>query len=70
MFIRFVVSVFLTFLSLGSLYADSMSATMLPSTEADPDAFIDHCVNIINGDYCESALDLDIAGPVTGQLPT
>ena len=65
MFIRFVVSVFLTFLSLGSLYADSMSAMMLPSTEADPDAFIDHCVNVINGDYCESALDLDIAGPDT-----
>ncbi len=40
-----------------------MSAVMLPSTEADPDAFIDHCVNVINGDYCETALDLAIAGP-------
>lgn len=63
MLIRFIVSVFLTFLSLGSLYADQISAAMLPSTEADPDAFIDHCVNVINGDYCESALDLEIAGP-------
>lgn len=65
MFFRFVVSFFLIFLSLGSLYADSMSAMMLPSTEADPDAFIDHCVNIINGDCCECALDLDVAGPDT-----
>lgn len=40
-----------------------MSAWMLPSTEADPDSFVNHCVNVINGDYCESALDLEISGP-------
>lgn len=35
----------------------------LVSTESDPDAFIQNCVNVINGDYCESATDLIIAGP-------
>jgi len=35
----------------------------LVSTESDPDAFIQNCVNIINGDYCESATDLIIGGP-------
>ncbi|MBS0623449.1 MAG: DUF687 family protein [Verrucomicrobia bacterium] len=38
---------------------------MLPSTESDPDSFIAQCVNVINGDYCETALDLEIAGPDT-----
>src|SRR5262249_21579660 len=60
---RLLIFAFLLFLSFGSLHADQMSAVMLPSTEADPDAFIDHCVNVINGDYCESMLDLEIAGP-------
>ncbi len=32
-------------------------------TESDPDAFIENCINVINGDYCESATDLVIAGP-------
>ncbi|NGX61733.1 MAG: hypothetical protein K940chlam9_01222, partial [Chlamydiae bacterium] len=36
------------------LSAESMSASLLPSTESDPDAFIHNC-NAINGDYCESA---------------
>lgn len=35
----------------------------LVSTESDPDAFIQNSVNIINGDYCESATDLVIKGP-------
>jgi RHS repeat-associated protein len=63
MLIRFALSVFLIFLSLGSLRADQMSAVMLPSTESDPDSFIAQCVNVINGDYCETVLDLEIAGP-------
>jgi hypothetical protein len=33
------------------------------STESDPDAFIQNSVNVINGDYCESATDLVITGP-------
>jgi YD repeat-containing protein len=33
------------------------------SFESDPDAFIHNCVNVINGDYCESATDLVITGP-------
>ena len=65
MFVRFVVSILFAFFSLESLHADQMSAVMLPSTEADPDTFIDHCVNVINGDYCESALDIEITGPDT-----
>ncbi len=63
MLIRCALSIFLIFLSLVSLHANQMSAVMLPSTEADPDSFIDHCVNIINGDYCETTQDLEIVGP-------
>ncbi len=35
----------------------------LVSTESDPEAFILECVNVINGDYCESVTDLVITGP-------
>jgi YD repeat-containing protein len=42
---------------------DSMHASLLPSTESDPDAFIHHCCNAINGDYCESIIDLMVTGP-------
>ncbi len=63
MLVRLALSVFLIFLGLGSLCADQMSAVMLPSTESDPDSFIAQCVNVINGDYCETDLDLEIAGP-------
>ncbi|MFZ0564607.1 MAG: RHS repeat-associated core domain-containing protein [Chlamydiales bacterium] len=45
------------------LLAESMSPALLPSTESDPDAFIHNCCNVINGDYCESTIDLMIAGP-------
>lgn len=45
------------------LHADQMSAVMLPSTESDPDSFIAQCVHVMNSDYCETALDLEIAGP-------
>jgi len=41
----------------------SFGAKLLPSTESDPDSFIDHKVNVINGDYCEVATDLIIKGP-------
>jgi hypothetical protein len=37
----------------------------LVSTESDTDAFIQDCVNVINGDYCECATDLMITGPDT-----
>lgn len=47
-----------------NIYANH-SAALLTSTEADPDSFIDHCVNVIKGDYCESATDLVIVGPDT-----
>jgi len=39
------------------------SPALLPSTESDPDSFIENCVNVINGDYCESISDIDIQGP-------
>ncbi len=38
-------------------------AKLLSSTESDPDCFIDHKVNVINGDYCEVVTDLIIKGP-------
>src|SRR5271155_5515023 len=47
-------------LSFSSL---SASQLQLVSTESDPDAFIQNSVNVINGDYCESATDLAITGP-------
>lgn len=47
------------------LYLPTLSADQLQliSTESDPDAFIQNSVNVINGDYCESATDLVITGP-------
>lgn len=59
-FFRLIIFFFIFY---GSQVSASQGAKMLPSTEADPDSFIDHCVNVINGDYCESATDLIIAGP-------
>jgi Domain of unknown function (DUF6531) len=55
---------FLTIFTL-CLYLPALSAGQLQivSTESDPDAFIQHSVNVINGDYCESATDLVITGP-------
>lgn len=50
--------------SLQSLHGSTnYSAAMLPSTSGDPDSFIGHCVNVINGDYCEAATDAVIKGP-------
>lgn len=47
------------------LYIPTLSAGQLQlvCTESDPDAFIQTSVNVINGDYCESATDLLITGP-------
>lgn len=53
----------LSLICLTHLQAESMPAILLPSTESDPDAFIDHSTNVINGDYCESVTDLAISGP-------
>lgn len=39
------------------------SLALLTSTESDPNSFIDNCVNVINGDYCESVTDLTVKGP-------
>ena len=59
-----VLSSFLTIFTL-CLYLPALSAGQLQdvSTESDPDAFIQNSVNVINGDYCESATDLVITGP-------
>jgi RHS repeat-associated protein len=38
------------------------SPSLLPSTEGDPQSFIEHCINVINGDFCESSTDLSIPG--------
>lgn len=48
-------------------YFPALSAIELQliSTESDPDAFIQNSVNVITGDYCESATDMAIQGPDT-----
>jgi hypothetical protein len=63
MLLKYTLVIFLAFASFTHLHADQMTAILLPSTESDPDAFIDHAANVINGDYCETALDLEVAGP-------
>ena len=62
---KFAYALFLFFsFSFSALQSNpGISAALLPSTESDPDAFVGHCVNVINGDYCESATDLIIEGP-------
>ena len=45
------------------LLAFSNSPLPLLSTESDPDSFVEECVNVISGEYCESATDLLIQGP-------
>lgn len=55
---------FIVFLGLACLnFFHLQATTLLPSTESDPDAFVEKCVNVINGDYCETARDLEIIGP-------
>lgn len=48
-----------------SLYVPLISANPLSLilTESDPDAFIQNCVNVMNGQYCEAVTDLVITGP-------
>lgn len=58
-----IVRLLLVFLSLLPFFHLSGTSLDLISTESDPDAFIEHCVNVINGSYCEAATDLSIAGP-------
>lgn len=60
MFIKSVLFLVFTFFAFTHLQA---AASLLPSTESDPDAFIDHCAHVITGDYCETVMDLSIAGP-------
>jgi RHS repeat-associated protein len=36
---------------------------LLTSTESDPDCIIKNCMNVLTGDYCESATDLVVQGP-------
>lgn len=51
------------FLSILAAFFYTQLSASLVSTESDPDAFIQECVNVINGDYCETATDLIITGP-------
>jgi len=57
---RWLLAIFTLCLYLPALSAGQLQ---LVSTESDPDAFIQNSVNVINGDYCESATDLVITGP-------
>ena len=59
-FPRWFLKIFTFFLYLSALSAGQLQFL---STESDPDAFIQNSVNVINGDYCESATDLVITGP-------
>lgn len=59
-FLQFLYFAFL--LSFGPLFA-SYSPELLPCTESDPDAFIQHVVNVITGEYSEAATDLSITAP-------
>jgi YD repeat-containing protein len=62
MFLRFLL-LLITVFSLHAEAAESLSTSLLCSTASDPDAIVDQCVNLINGDYCEVVTDLVIAGP-------
>jgi collagen type I alpha len=53
----------LCFVTFSSSFGLLAAQVQLISTESDPDAFIQNSVNVINGDYCESATDLEVAGP-------
>ena len=61
---RLLLFVFL-FLSCHAfpLQASLINNSSLVSTESDPDSFINHYYNAINGDYCETSTDLIISGP-------
>jgi hypothetical protein len=59
-FYRWLLAIFALCLYLPALLVGS---PQFVSTESDPDAFIQNSVNVINGDYCESATDLVITGP-------
>lgn len=62
-FLRFSRLVFfVSFLFLGPLFA-SYSPALLPCTDSDPDAFIQHVVNVITGEYSEAATDISITAP-------
>lgn len=56
----FLGTIYLIF-SYTALHAGP-TAVMLPSTEADADSYAARCVNVINGDFCESTIDLQIKG--------
>ena len=60
LFRHWLLTILILCLYLPTLLAAELQ---LVSTESDPDAFIQNSVNVINGDYCESATDLVIAGP-------
>lgn len=59
-FHRWLLTIFTLCIYLPALSAGQLQ---LVSTESDPDAFIQNSVNVITGDYCESATDLVITGP-------
>lgn len=58
----FLVCLFCLF-NFCAVFAGNFSPKQLVTTESDPDAFVQECVNVINGDYCESGTDLVIEGP-------
>ena len=63
MFCRLSVFLIASLYCLHVSAAESMSASLLCSTASDPDAIVEKCVNVINGDYCEVVSDLIVPGP-------
>ena len=55
--------IFLFLSVICQVYGAQIPQHNIASSGSDPDAFIDNCVNVINGDYCETTTDLVIAGP-------
>lgn len=63
MFSRFLLFLIASFFSLEIRAADTFSLPLLGSTASDPDAIIERCVNVTNGDFCEAVTDLIVPGP-------
>lgn len=63
MFLQLLLLLIASFCSLEIRAADTFSLPLLGSTASDPDTIIERCVNVINGDFCETVTDLIVSGP-------
>ena len=63
MFFRALIFLIIGLFNFQVNAVETMSTALLCSTASDPDALVEKCVNVINGDYCEVITDLIIPGP-------